>query len=369
MKYTRRQFIKQSSMMAAVVGAAPLFPSCGSTPKSTNEIKAFCIDFNWGEGGPNAFAAPGLWADADPEKHVQWYKDLGCNTIQTFAVTHNGYAWYRSDVAPQQPGLKHDFLPEMVKLGHKKNMKVFGYFCPGANTYWGQTHPEESYGIPADYHIPYTNKYLDYLGASIEDALKKSGMDGFMIDWLWNPREIKWMECEQQMYVELMGEAFPGVEEVTPEMTLTFRQKAIDRCWKRIHDTTKRINPDCVIWLSCNDVHSKDIAGSPLLQQIDWMMNEAGDLESMKGLYSEVGKHTRLMTCLANWNNQDPVKTIPAAAQANIGLYGFAKPTEGSLLPSVKSYLSKPIDQFTGNDKIIATFARFYNGLPLDTVQ
>ena len=24
------------------------------------EIKAYNLDFNWGEGGPNAFAAPGL---------------------------------------------------------------------------------------------------------------------------------------------------------------------------------------------------------------------------------------------------------------------------------------------------------------------
>lgn len=27
-------------------------------------VKAFDIDFNWGEGGPNGFAKPGLWADA-----------------------------------------------------------------------------------------------------------------------------------------------------------------------------------------------------------------------------------------------------------------------------------------------------------------
>lgn len=34
-------------------------------------VKAYCIDFNWGPGGPNAFTAPGIWADADPAEHVQ----------------------------------------------------------------------------------------------------------------------------------------------------------------------------------------------------------------------------------------------------------------------------------------------------------
>ncbi len=42
----------------------------GAENETAKEIKAFCIDFNWGPGGPNGFAAPGLWADADPAAHV-----------------------------------------------------------------------------------------------------------------------------------------------------------------------------------------------------------------------------------------------------------------------------------------------------------
>jgi len=41
-----------------------------SSPK-VEDIKAYNLDFNWGEGGPNAFAAPGLWADASPEEHIK----------------------------------------------------------------------------------------------------------------------------------------------------------------------------------------------------------------------------------------------------------------------------------------------------------
>ena len=370
MKPTRRHFIKQLSVIAASAVLAPYLKSCSlSSSISDDKIKAFCVDFNWGSGGPNAFSEAGLWANANPEEHIQWYKDLGCTIAQTFAVSHNGWAWYRSGVAPEQPKLKYDFLTDMVQLGHKNGMKVFGYFCPGANTYWGMTNPDESYGIPADYHIPFTNKYLDYLGASIEDAIKKTGMDGFMIDWLWNPRENKWLPCEQQMYVELMNEPFPGIENVTFEQTAEYRKKALNRCWKRIYEVTKSTNPNCIIWLSCNNIHDKDLVGSPIFKEIDWLMNEAGDLESVKAVESIIGEKTRLMTCLANWNNQDPVKIAPAAAAANIGLYGFAAPTVGSMLPPIKSYLEQPIDAFTGNDKIIATFARFYNNLHLDYIK
>ena len=64
---------------------------------ATEAIRAFCIDFNWGPGGPNGFAPPGLWADADPEQHLAWYAGLGANVIQTFAVSCNGYAWYTAE--------------------------------------------------------------------------------------------------------------------------------------------------------------------------------------------------------------------------------------------------------------------------------
>ena len=89
---------------------APIFffLLCGCKSHSQNSdpasIKAYCIDFNWGEGGPNGFAAPGLWADADPVAHVNWYADLGCNVIQSFAVSCNGYAWYKNGIVPEQPG-------------------------------------------------------------------------------------------------------------------------------------------------------------------------------------------------------------------------------------------------------------------------
>ena len=195
-------------------------------PGQNEGVKAYCIDFNWGPGGPNAFTRPGLWADADPAEHVRWYKDLGANTIQTFAVSCNGYAWYKNGVVPQQPGLKHDFLTEVVRLGHKEGMKVFGYFCVGANVRWGQLNPDESYGLPADGHIPFTKKYNKYLAVTVADALKKTNMDGFMIDWVFHGpihnTQIRWLDCEIEMWAELMDKPFPGKENVTKKQEMEF---------------------------------------------------------------------------------------------------------------------------------------------------
>ena len=153
-------FVLFASLCIMIVGSC----SKKSSSDTVETIKAYNLDFNWGEGGPNAFAALGLWADADPQEHIRWYKNLGVNVIQTFIVSCNGYAWYKNGVVPEQPGLTYDFLPEMVKLGHKEGMKVMGYLCIGSNTRWGMENPDYSYGYPADRHIPYTKKYLEYSG-------------------------------------------------------------------------------------------------------------------------------------------------------------------------------------------------------------
>jgi len=339
--------------------------------QNNQQIKAYCIDFNWGPGGPNAFAAPGLWADADPKEHVNWYKSLGANVIQTFAVSCNGYAWYKNGVVPEQPGLKHDFLKDMVRLGHKENMKVFGYFCVGSNTRWGQLHPNESYGVPSDGHLPFTKKYNDYLAGAIKDALKKTDMDGFMIDWLFHGpihnTKIKWLDCEIQMWTELMDAPFPGKDQVARDQEMEFARRSVDRCWQRIRKAAKSTKPDCIIWLSLYDVNHPQVVNSRLVKEVDWLMNEGGTVEELKQTQKELGRGN-LINCLAAWNKADPRTVVPASLEAGFGLYGFTKPVKGSLLPSIDDYyLAKDLNELTGDEANIAMLARAYRELPFPT--
>jgi hypothetical protein len=171
-----------------------------------------------------------------------------------------------------------------------------------------------------------------------------------------------------------MGEKFPGIDKITSEQTTEYRRKALDRCWQRMYETTKSMGKDKIVWHSINNLHEPDIAREkvPMLLQADWLTNEAGDLESLKKVAAKVGKQTRLVTCMARWNNQDVVKTIDEItnAQLDIGLYGFTSPSAQSTLPPpIQTYLAKPIDSFVGDEKNIAVFARIYNKLPLDYVR
>jgi hypothetical protein len=345
-------------------------------PADIKEIKSYCLDFNWAATGRKRkpFAAPGTWAGADPARHVAWYKAMGVNVIQTFCVSTIGYAWYKNGVVPEQPGLKHDFLPEVVRLGHQEGMLVFGYYCIAANTRWGAENPTLSYGTPTSYHIPYTDEYLAYLSAAITDGVTKTGIDGFMIDWLWMPdrkaTEGKWLDCEKKLYTQLMNEPFPGEEQLgerTPKY-VEYSRKAIDRTWKTLRKAAKDANPECIVWLTSNHINHPHVVNSDMYQEADWIMNESGDIARIRQVKGMIGKHTRLITCLARWNNQDATKVVPEALAENVGLYGFAAPRNNIGLIPLENILSKPVAELKGDDRNIAVLARAYHGVSIDAV-
>jgi len=318
-------------------------------------VKAFCIDFNWGAQG---FAEPGLYAAASPAAHLEWYKRLGVNTIQTFCVSCPGYAWYDSKVAPVQPGMQGEFLKELTRLGHANNMRVMGYFCIGGNTYWAEQHPGQVHPHPGSIAIPLTRDYLAYLGRVIPEALTATGIDGFMIDWVFNAshfypdKKYEWLECEKVMYQELLGEPFPGDAAMTPEKTNDFNRRAVERCWKVIRDSAKGAKPDCIIWLSCYDLQHPQMAGCSMLKEVDWVMNEHPDPRKLEAARAAIGSHAMLIQCICGWGEQhDAAKILADPRFDGVGMYGFAKPDPQTTLPR---------EDESGNAKNIAAMRRVF---------
>ena len=334
---------KEAVNVIVVVALAGSSAPAAELKPEAERIKAFCVDFNWGQGGPNGFAPPGMYAQASPAEHLEWYRELGVNTIQTFCVNCCGYAWFRSEVAPVQPGMKGDFLKEITELGHKKGMRVMGYFCVGANTYWGRTHPELSYGTPSLPHIPFTTEYLDYLCATIKDALTKTAIDGFMIDWVFNlnykdKRRERWLDCEKQMFAELMGEPFPGEDKLDAAEETRFHHSAVERCWKRIRDAAKSVKPDCIIWLSCHELTNTQVAGSKMFREVDWLMNEHPDPTRLESVRKIAGPHTKIIQCLCGWGlKHDAARVIGDPRYCDVGFYGFAMPDAKTTFPPAAS--------------------------------
>lgn len=336
--FSRRQVILGGGAAAVGIAAASAFsqepstrpvagPDTSAWPKP---VKAFCIDFNWAKG---AASPPGTYAQADPAEHVRWYQDLGANTIQTFCVSYNGYAWYPSEVAPVTPGLKHpNFLGEMVELGHKAGMKVMGYFTLGANPYWEKLHPDLVHGQDADYiKIPMTLEYLEYFCRCVEDAMLRTGVDGFMIDWVRPTRHKVWLDCEKEMYRQLIGEKFPDFPP-SAEVALEFDRRALDRAWRHIRWTVRATGP-AVIWTNHPFLKQEYPlwTGHRLLKEVDWVLNEAPELDHLEWLRRQVGPRTLIVQNLCGWEGHD-AKAWQQLDPKTFGFYGFAKADETTTL-------------------------------------
>ena len=255
--------------------------------------------------------------------------------IQTFAVSCNGYAWYKGGSVPAQPGLKYNFLPEVVKLAHKKGMQAMGYFCIAANSKWGTDHPDLSYGTPSDMHIPLTDEYLDYLAQSLGDAIKKTGMDGTMLDWVWNPQDSLrakgWLPAEQKLFTQLTGKAFPASGQPGPVDKLEYEGKAINRCWARIKEARDKANRKCVLWLSVYDLSKPCLQDSPMMREVDWVMNESPDPKLYEIGRRMAGPQTRMVQNLVGWADHDARSFLAGPQHRELDLYGFAEPGDNSL--------------------------------------
>jgi len=324
-----------SAVQAFAQGPAPHPIEGPDTSSWPRPIKAFCIDFNWARG---AASPPGTYAQADPAEHVRWYRDLGANTIQTFCVSYNGYAWYPSDVAPVTPGLKSpNFLGEMVELGHKAGMKVMGYFTLGANPHWEKLHPDLVHGSDGDYiKIPMTLEYLDYFCRSVEDAMLKTGVDGFMIDWVRPTKHKNWLPCEKNMYRQLLGEQFPDSGPPSAEAAMEFDRRALERAWRHIRWTVRATAP-AVIWTNHPFLKNEYPLwnGHRLLKEVDWVLNEAPDLEHLEWLRKQVGPRTLIVQNLCGWEGHD-ASAWKKIDPKQFGLYGFAKADEKTTLPDAE---------------------------------
>ena len=208
--------------------------------------------------------------------------------------------------------------------------------------------------------------------------MKITGMDGTMIDWLWNPakqlREKGWLASEKKLFTQLTGKPFPAGGQPSAEDILQYERRAIDRCWARIRDTRDRTKPNFILWLSVNNADDPTIANSKVLRECDWVINESPDPKLFLAGKHMVGKQTRMIQNLVGWAQHNAKEFLSDPQNRNLDLYGFAEPRDNSLPLPVADYLGKRVEAFTGkdrlsaNDRNIAALARFYQGLSLDAV-
>jgi len=60
-----------------------------------------------------------------------------------------------------------------------------------------------------------------------------------------------------------------------------------------------------------------------MLKEVDWLMNEVGNINKIDAIKTMVGTQVKLFTCIANWNGKDPVKITKEAFQNDIKIIAY----------------------------------------------
>ncbi len=305
-------------------------------------IRGFSVDFNW-----DAFsrpAPPGLYTHAVPGDQLRWMQDLGANTIQTYCVSYNGLAWFKaSRTAPVNPGLKHDFLPELVELGHAAGMRVMGYFCLAANPIYERANPNE---ILKESWMPVllTQKYLDYFCAQVREAAMACEMDGFMVDWFSPPvKRNQWIPAERTLWQEIVGEEFPTADPDQPA-TWAYERALLERAWAHIRAAADSVRPGLIIWPNIFGVHDDKTralyGGTRLMREADWILNEFPKTDHIQETRRHMGQNAILIQDVCGMAEHDADTLWDTVEQLGGHAYGYAKTDPVTCLPptQVESY-------------------------------
>lgn len=309
-----------------------------------SDIRGFSIDLNWDLFGRPT--SPGLYRHADPQAHVDWYSELGANVIQSFCVSYNGYAYFPSELAPVVPGMAK-FFNKQIQLGHQRSMKVMGYFCLGSNPFYITQRPsDEWYNLQGDgfdfgnahsaHSIPFSDRYLDFFCSVIREALERTEMDGFMIDWFRILRAKTWIGAERHLWKQLMGEDFPTCGAPPEKEILEFDRRQFENAWVRIRDTVSETRP-ALIWTNHPFTRADDPVwtGHRLLKEVDWVLNESPDFGILGWLQNQCGPQTKIIQNICGWSDHTP-DSWKEVDQSRFGLYGFAAANPDTTLPWTK---------------------------------
>jgi hypothetical protein len=143
------------------------------------------------------------------------------------------------------------------------------------------------------------------------------------------------------MYGELFGQPFPGADKIDAKQATEFQRRAVARCWRRIHDVAKATRPNGIIWLISSELRSPQQAGSKMLQEVDWLVNEHPDPALLESVRNQVGPQTKLIQGICGWEEHDSPQVVSKLG-ADVGFFGFARGESTATALPLKADEAKP---------------------------
>jgi len=245
--------------------------------------------------------------ELDPAEYIAAYERANLDHVMLYCKDHWGVTYYDTAVSDgkMHPGLKFDFIGEMVRLTQKKGMGFIAYYSVGFDTRAVTLHPdwavraEDGTMLRASAHPPRkwhwvckVSPYAEYALAQIEEILERYQPQALFLDIYHQP--FCYCQYCQRAYFERYGRLPPRGEEVAlyrREMQ-DFRDLVYHREFLlRVVSLRDQFSPETAI--SLNGGHS--IHRHEVLDLCDFTYSEPWGTNWLSGLFARgTGKYCQI---------------------------------------------------------------------------
>ncbi len=250
-------------------------------------------------------------ARMDIDRHIQWLKDLGANTLQIGCGGITAFHPTKLDFQWESPYMTGDFFGEILEKCHENGIRVIARFdFSKTHERFYEKHPnwyfKNSEGEPVRYHDTVATcvngaYQSEHSLEILREVLEKYPVDGIFFNMFgyitfdYSGNYVGICQCEncKRKFKEMYGEELPVKEDLSDPVFLKyieFKKKTVDEMLNKIHDLTRSINPECAVSTYANT--SVDIVRNESNSAVDrplpfWIYNSSDNVGEVEGSYDD----------------------------------------------------------------------------------
>ena len=250
-------------------------------------------------------------ARIDIDKHIQWLKDLGANTLQIGCGGITAFHPTELDCQWESPYMKGDFFGEMLEKCHANGIRVIARFdFSKTHESFYEAHPDWYFrsadGSPVRYHDTVATcvngayqreRSLDIL----REVLTKYPVDGIFFNMFgyitfdYSGNYVGICQCGncRRRFKEMYGEELPVKEDIDDlvfRKYMEFKKITVDEMLTKIHNLARELNPECAVSTYADT--GVDIVRNESNSAVDrplpfWIYNSSDNVGEIEGSYED----------------------------------------------------------------------------------
>ncbi|MCK5128686.1 MAG: beta-galactosidase trimerization domain-containing protein [Clostridiales bacterium] len=208
----------------------------------------------------------------DIDEYERFFQEANINNLMVYCKDHWGITYYDTAVGKMHPGLKEDWIKQIVPVLKRNNVEFNAYYCLEYDNHACITHPEwrtlQADGTPltcaynkAQWKMPcYETEYRKYALTQLDEIVKNYNPDSLFLD-IFGKSLCYCDTCKGKFYKQYGYELPESEEELTRVHNdiIEFLDNCAKEMLKEIISVVKGIDEDIKVTINFAALYNKEI--------------------------------------------------------------------------------------------------------------